>query len=76
MNNFLHSRHVASTHIRADREIVRFFTLQAGSYVILPVTAHAGIEGKFLLRIYTDDKTTVVRYQSFYMQLNLNIVNL
>lgn len=61
MNYFLHSHHVASTHIVADRDIVRFFTLPAGSYVILPVTAQAGMEGKFLLRIFTDDRLTVVR---------------
>ena len=61
MNNFLHSRHVASTHIRGDRDIVRFFTLPVGSYVILPVTAQAGMEGRFLLRLFTDDKSTVVR---------------
>lgn len=61
MNHFLLSRHVASTHICPDRDIVRFFTLPAGSYVILPVTAQAGMEGKFLLRLFTDDKSTVVR---------------
>ena len=47
--------------MRTERDIVRFFTLEAGSYVILPVTVQAGIEGKFYLRIFTDNMKAVVR---------------
>ncbi|KAL4224574.1 hypothetical protein ACF0H5_015274 [Mactra antiquata] len=61
MTNFLHSKQVASTGIRADRDIVRFFTLPAGSYVIIPVTSSPGIEGKFYLRMFSDDREIVVR---------------
>ncbi|XP_053384119.1 calpain-A-like isoform X2 [Mercenaria mercenaria] len=61
MNNFLNSKQIASTGVRAERDNVRFFTLPAGSYVIVPVTGKVGVEGNFCLRIFSDNRDIVVR---------------
>lgn len=47
------------THESRAREVVTFFTLPPGRYLVVPHTRHAHTEGAFLLRILTDDHTDV-----------------
>jgi calpain len=41
------------------REVVTFFTLPPGDYVVVPQTGIAHCEGKFLLRIFTDEHSNI-----------------
>ncbi|UYV77680.1 K02A2.6-like [Cordylochernes scorpioides] len=43
----------------AARETVTFFTLPPGDFVILPCTAQPNCDTKFLLRILTDEQSTI-----------------
>ncbi|XP_060559734.1 calpain-A-like isoform X2 [Ruditapes philippinarum] len=61
MGHFVQAKQITSTGVRAERENVRFLTLPAGSYVIVPVTGKVGVEGKFCLRILCDNRDIVVR---------------
>ncbi|XP_065568283.1 calpain-11-like isoform X2 [Artemia franciscana] len=41
------------------REVVTFFTLPPGDYIIVPQTAHPNCDAKFLLRIFTDEQSII-----------------
>ncbi|XP_071546389.1 calpain-9-like [Panulirus ornatus] len=41
------------------RETVTFFTLPPGDYMVVPHTAHANSDAKFLLRILTDEQSNI-----------------
>ncbi|XP_069361000.1 calpain-2 catalytic subunit-like [Maniola hyperantus] len=47
------------THSSRAREVVTFFTLPAGQYLVVPHAHRAHVEAAFLLRILTDDHTDV-----------------
>ncbi|RVE40399.1 hypothetical protein evm_014951, partial [Chilo suppressalis] len=47
------------THESRAREVATFFTLPAGQYLVVPHTARPHTAAAFLLRILTDDHTTV-----------------
>ncbi|XP_045451558.1 calpain-2 catalytic subunit-like [Melitaea cinxia] len=47
------------THESRAREVVTFFTLPAGQYLVMPHTHRPHVEAAFLLRILTDDHTDV-----------------
>lgn len=47
------------THESRAREVVTFFTLPAGQYLVVPHTHRPHVEAAFLLRILTDDHTDV-----------------
>ncbi|XP_072398094.1 calpain-9-like isoform X1 [Diabrotica undecimpunctata] len=41
------------------REVVTFFTLPSGDYIVVPQTNIPNLEGKFLLRIFTDEQSVI-----------------
>lgn len=43
----------------AARETVTFFTLRPGDYVVIPCTKNPDCETKFILRIFTDEQSTI-----------------
>ncbi|XP_039756157.1 calpain-2 catalytic subunit-like [Pararge aegeria] len=47
------------THSSRAREVVTFFTLPAGQYLVVPHAHRAHVEAAFLLRILTDEHTDV-----------------
>ncbi|CAH2092507.1 unnamed protein product [Euphydryas editha] len=47
------------THESRAREVVTFFTLPAGQYLVVPYTHRPHVEAAFLLRILTDDHTDI-----------------
>ncbi|XP_064073538.1 calpain-A-like [Vanessa tameamea] len=47
------------THESRAREVVTFFTLPPGQYLVVPHTHRPHVEAAFLLRILTDDHTDV-----------------
>lgn len=47
------------TNHSVAREVVTFFTLPPGDYVVVPQTGVAHCEGKFLLRIFTDEHSNI-----------------
>ena len=47
------------TNHSVAREVVTFFTLPPGDYVVVPQTGIAHCEGKFLLRIFTDEHSNI-----------------
>ncbi|KAJ8299094.1 hypothetical protein KUTeg_023154 [Tegillarca granosa] len=57
---FIHNKLYVASDVEESRDNVGFFSLPSGCYVILPVTSFTGMEGKFLLRIFTD-QTAVIR---------------
>ncbi|XP_052800225.1 calpain-A-like isoform X2 [Mya arenaria] len=59
--HFATSKPIATVGILAERDMVSFSTLPAGGYVVVPCTARAGLEGKYCLRMFTDDKDAVIR---------------
>ncbi|OWF50689.1 calpain-2 catalytic subunit-like [Mizuhopecten yessoensis] len=48
-----------STGLRQNRENAGFYILPAGHYLVLPVTANPEMEGKFMLRIFTEGDSSV-----------------
>ncbi|CAG2060478.1 unnamed protein product, partial [Timema podura] len=48
------------TNHSVAREVVTFFTLPPGDYIVLPQTNVPNCDGKFLLRILTDEQTFLV----------------
>jgi len=47
------------TNHSVAREVVTFFTLPPGDYVVVPQTGLPHCEGKFLLRIFTDEHSNI-----------------
>ena len=47
------------TNHSVAREVVTFFTLPPGDYVVVPQTGAPHCEGKFLLRIFTDEHSNI-----------------
>jgi hypothetical protein len=47
------------TNHSVAREVVTFFTLPPGDYIVLPQTAIPNCDGKFLLRILTDEQSNI-----------------
>jgi len=47
------------TNHSVAREVVTFFTLPPGDYVVVPQTGVPHCEGKFLLRIFTDEHSNI-----------------
>ncbi|XP_056640936.1 calpain-9-like isoform X2 [Diorhabda sublineata] len=41
------------------REVVTFFTLPPGDYIVVPQTNMPNLDGKFLLRIFTDEQSNI-----------------
>ena len=41
------------------REVVTFFTLPPGDYIVVPQTNVPNCDGKFLLRILTDEQSNI-----------------
>ncbi|KAJ8966206.1 hypothetical protein NQ314_003686, partial [Rhamnusium bicolor] len=41
------------------REVVTFFTLPPGDYIVVPQTNIPNLDGKFLLRIFTDEQSNI-----------------
>jgi hypothetical protein len=41
------------------REVVTFFTLPPGDYIVVPQTNIPNCDGKFLLRILTDEQSNI-----------------
>ena len=41
------------------REVVTFFTLPPGNYIVVPQTNVPNCDGKFLLRILTDEQSNI-----------------
>ncbi|XP_049817199.1 calpain-9-like isoform X2 [Aethina tumida] len=41
------------------REVVTFFTLPPGDYIVVPQTNIPNLDGKFLLRIFTDEQSKI-----------------
>ncbi len=46
------------TNHSVAREVVTFFTLPPGDYIVVPQTNVPNCDGKFLLRILTDEQVT------------------
>jgi hypothetical protein len=47
------------TNHSVAREVVTFFTLPPGDYIVVPQTAVPNCDGKFLLRILTDEQSNI-----------------
>ncbi|XP_030759700.1 calpain-9-like isoform X2 [Sitophilus oryzae] len=47
------------TNHSVAREVVTFFTLPPGDYIVVPQTNIPNIDGKFLLRILTDEQSNI-----------------
>ncbi|XP_018324293.1 calpain-9 isoform X2 [Agrilus planipennis] len=47
------------TNHSVAREVVTFFTLPAGDYIVVPQTNVPNLDGKFLLRIFTDEQSNI-----------------
>lgn len=47
------------TNHSVAREVVTFFTLPPGDYIIVPQTNVPNQDGKFLLRIFTDEQSNI-----------------
>ena len=47
------------TNHSVAREVVTFFTLPPGDYIVVPQTAIPNCDGKFLLRILTDEQSNI-----------------
>ncbi|XP_077285605.1 calpain-1 catalytic subunit-like isoform X2 [Arctopsyche grandis] len=47
------------TNHSVAREVVTFFTLPPGDYIVVPQTNMPNIDGKFLLRIFTDEQSNI-----------------
>ena len=54
-----HQKPLDVTNHSVAREVVTFFTLPPGDYVVVPQTGIAHCEGKFLLRIFTDEHSNI-----------------
>lgn len=62
------------TNHSVAREVVTFFTLPPGDYVVVPQTGIAHCEGKFLLRIFTDEHSNIWSVHLSYPLSNQSIV--
>lgn len=47
------------TNHSVAREVVTFFTLPPGDYIVVPQTNIPNLDGKFLLRILTDEQSNI-----------------
>ena len=47
------------TNHSVAREVVTFFTLPPGEYIVMPQTNVPNCDGKFLLRILTDEQSNI-----------------
>ncbi|XP_060523327.1 calpain-9-like isoform X2 [Cylas formicarius] len=47
------------TNHSVAREVVTFFTLPPGDYIVVPQTNVPNLDGKFLLRIFTDEHSNI-----------------
>ena len=47
------------TNHSVAREVVTFFTLPPGDYIVVPQTNVPNCDGKFLLRILTDEQSNI-----------------
>lgn len=47
------------TNHSVAREVVTFFTLPPGDYIVVPQTNVPNLDGKFLLRIFTDEQSNI-----------------
>ena len=47
------------TNHSVAREVVTFFTLPPGDYIVVPQTQVPNCDGKFLLRILTDEQSNI-----------------
>lgn len=47
------------TNHSVAREVATFFTLPPGDYIVVPQTDRPGQEGKFLLRMLTDEHSNI-----------------
>lgn len=47
------------TNHSVAREVVTFFTLPPGDYIVVPQTNIPNLDGKFLLRIFTDEQSNI-----------------
>ncbi len=47
------------TNHSVAREVVTFFTLPPGDYIVVPQTSVPNCDGKFLLRILTDEQSNI-----------------
>ncbi|CAH1999516.1 unnamed protein product [Acanthoscelides obtectus] len=47
------------TNHSVAREVVTFFTLPPGDYIVVPQTNIPNLDGKFLLRIFTDEHSNI-----------------
>ena len=47
------------TNHSVAREVVTFFTLPPGDYIVVPQTNIPNCDGKFLLRILTDEQSNI-----------------
>lgn len=60
------------------REVVTFFTLPPGDYIVVPQTNIPNLDGKFLLRILTDEQSNIwyvyLLYLVIYIIVQLKIL--
>jgi hypothetical protein len=47
------------TNHSVAREVVTFFTLPPGDYIVVPQTNIPNLDGKFLLRVFTDEQSNI-----------------
>ena len=57
------------TNHSVAREVVTFFTLPPGDYIVVPQTNVPNCDGKFLLRILTDEQSNIWSVQNFKLIL-------
>ena len=53
------------TNHSVAREVVTFFTLPPGEYIVMPQTNVPNCDGKFLLRILTDEQSNIWSVDNF-----------
>uniref|UniRef100_A0A8D8Q5N7 Calpain-1 catalytic subunit n=2 Tax=Cacopsylla melanoneura TaxID=428564 RepID=A0A8D8Q5N7_9HEMI len=54
-----HTKPLDVTNHSVAREVVTFFTLPPGDFIVVPQTNVPDCDGKFLLRIYTDEQSNI-----------------
>ena len=56
------------TNHSVAREVVTFFTLPPGEYIVMPQTNVPNCDGKFLLRILTDEQSNIWSVDNLFIQ--------
>ena len=59
------------TNHSVAREVVTFFTLPPGDYIVVPQTNVPNCDGKFLLRILTDEQSNIWQVSRFLSNGNV-----